>query len=60
MGLTVAVYAQDGRNAAILRRLSLVLYHDNSVLCPIPRMHACIDSLGDAWIFSTLDANCPY
>ena len=27
---------------------------------PIPRMDDCIDSLGDAKIFTTLDANCGY
>ena len=39
------------------RRLNAMTIPDTY---PIPRMDDCIDSLGDAKIFTTLDANCGY
>jgi len=39
------------------RRLNAMTLRDSY---PIPRMDECIDSLGDANIFTTLDANCGY
>jgi len=39
------------------RKLNLMTVKD---AYPIPRMHECIDSLGDAIVFSTLDCNAGY
>ncbi|CAN8071938.1 unnamed protein product, partial [Agarophyton chilense] len=39
------------------RRLNSVTVRDSY---PIPRIDECIDSLGDAQVFTTLDANCGY
>ena len=39
------------------RRLNAMTVRDSY---PIPRMDECIDSLGDANVFTTLDANCGY
>ena len=39
------------------RRLNALTIRDSY---PIPRMDECIDSLGDATVFSTLDANAGY
>ena len=60
MGLSSAVGAEEGRNLAgtlrffvDFRRLNALTIPDNY---PLPQMEDCIDSLGKARLFTTLDA----
>lgn len=60
MGITYRVCPQKGWFPAILRLLQEVERCNDSLFIPISRTHECIDGLGEATVFYTLNASSGY